>query len=104
MGIYDPANEHAEHSLARVSLVDLEGTVVLDTFVAQREKIGDWRTAVSGVRPGDVQNGTRVQTACDVSLTLIDSTDVCRSAEASGRSSQRPHPRWTCSAQRFEGM
>jgi hypothetical protein len=30
---------------------------VLDTFVAQRERVGDWRTWVSGVRAEDVKNG-----------------------------------------------
>lgn len=58
VGLYDPANNHAEHSLARVSIVNYHGAIVLDTFVAQRERVGDWRTWVSGVRPEDVKNGT----------------------------------------------
>lgn len=57
VGVYDPANNHSEHSLARVSIVNLYGVTVLDTFVAQRERIGDWRTWVSGVRPQDVKDG-----------------------------------------------
>jgi RNA exonuclease 4 len=57
VGLYDPANDHARHSLARVSIVNYHGAIVLDTFVAQRERIGDWRTWVSGVRPEDVQGG-----------------------------------------------
>ena len=57
VGLYDPANNHGEHSLARVSIVNYHGAVVLDTFVAQRERVGDWRTWVSGVRAEDVKNG-----------------------------------------------
>ena len=57
VGVYDPASNHSEHSLARVSIVNLYGVTVLDTFVAQRERIGDWRTWVSGVRPQDVKDG-----------------------------------------------
>lgn len=61
VGLYDPANNHSEHSLARVSIVNYHGAIVLDTFVAQREKIGDWRTWVSGVRPQDVKGGRPLQ-------------------------------------------
>ena len=57
VGVYDPESNHSEHSLARVSIVNLYGVTVLDTFVAQRERIGDWRTWVSGVRPQDVKDG-----------------------------------------------
>jgi RNA exonuclease 4 len=38
-------------SLARVCLVNESGAVVLDTHVAQREKVTDHRTRVSGIRP-----------------------------------------------------
>lgn len=38
-------------SLARVCLVNEAGAVVLDTHVAQREKVTDHRTRVSGIRP-----------------------------------------------------
>lgn len=38
-------------SLARVCLVNERGAVVLDTHVAQRERVTDHRTRVSGVRP-----------------------------------------------------
>lgn len=43
-----------ESSLARVSLVNFHGQIVLDTFVKQKEKVTDYRTAVSGVRPADL--------------------------------------------------
>ncbi|OLL23064.1 RNA exonuclease 4 [Neolecta irregularis DAH-3] len=37
--------------LARVSIVNYHGNVILDTFVKPREKVTDWRTWVSGVSP-----------------------------------------------------
>jgi len=46
-----------ESSLARVSVVNYYGCVLLDTFVRQRERVTDWRTAVSGVRESDMVNG-----------------------------------------------
>ncbi len=44
----------SESSLARVSIVNYHGHTVLDTFVRQRERVTDWRTWVSGVRPEDM--------------------------------------------------
>lgn len=38
-------------SLARVCIVNESGAVVLDTHVAQRERVTDHRTRVSGIRP-----------------------------------------------------
>ncbi|KAG7119038.1 RNA exonuclease 4 like protein [Verticillium longisporum] len=40
-----------ESVLARVSLVDFHGRQVYDSFVRPREKVTDWRTAVSGIAP-----------------------------------------------------
>jgi RNA exonuclease 4 len=44
----------SESALARVSLVNYHGHVLLDTFVQPREKVTDWRTWVSGVRESDI--------------------------------------------------
>ena len=41
-------------ALARVSVVDWEGTVLLDTFVRVPERVTDFRTKVSGVRAKDI--------------------------------------------------
>ena len=41
--------------LARVSVVNEDGNVVLDTFVAPTEPVTDYRTRVSGVRPQDLR-------------------------------------------------
>lgn len=46
-----------ESSLARVSIVDYDGAVMLDEFVEQRERVVDYRTQWSGIRPGDLANG-----------------------------------------------
>ncbi|KAK4202822.1 ribonuclease H-like domain-containing protein [Triangularia verruculosa] len=40
-----------DSSLARVSITDFHGTQVYDSYVLQREKVTDWRTAVSGIAP-----------------------------------------------------
>ncbi|KAG8739104.1 3'-5' exonuclease [Ceratobasidium sp. 414] len=49
-----------ESSLARASVVDYHGRVVLDEFVQQRERVTDYRTQYSGVRPEDMINGERL--------------------------------------------
>lgn len=46
-----------QHMLARVSLVNSHGNVICDKFVAPQEVVKDYRTAVSGIRPGDLKNG-----------------------------------------------
>merc|ERR1719435_1382 len=44
--------------LARVSIVNHFGHKIYDKFVAPREKVTDYRTAVSGVRPEDLQGAS----------------------------------------------
>ena len=43
--------------LARVSLVDRDGRCIYDRHVKPTETVTDYRTAVSGIRPSDIQNG-----------------------------------------------
>lgn len=55
--------------LARVCLVNSAGNVLLDTFVKPRERVTDFRTKVSGVRPADVKHAppfaeVQAQVAC----------------------------------------
>ncbi|EJD08249.1 ribonuclease H-like protein [Fomitiporia mediterranea MF3/22] len=52
--------EGSESSLARVSLVNYHGAIILDEFVRQRERVVDYRTHVSGVRAEDMINGTPI--------------------------------------------
>ena len=47
----------SESSLARVSLVNYNGAIILDEFVRQRERVTDYRTFVSGVRAKDMTRG-----------------------------------------------
>lgn len=46
--------EGKRSALARVSVVDWDGKVLLDTFVRVPERVTDFRTRVSGVRPRDI--------------------------------------------------
>lgn len=43
--------------LARVSIVNQFGEPVYDKFVKPKEKVVDYRTQISGVRPEDLKNG-----------------------------------------------
>ncbi len=47
----------AESALARVSLVNFHGVVLMDEFVRPRERVVDYRTQFSGIRPADMVNG-----------------------------------------------
>ncbi|KAG8891148.1 3'-5' exonuclease, partial [Tulasnella sp. 403] len=49
-----------QRSLARVSLVNLFGATVLDTFVRQNAPVVDYKTHVSGVRPRDLSNQSAI--------------------------------------------
>ncbi|XP_060885024.1 RNA exonuclease 4 [Labrus mixtus] len=48
--------------LARVSLVNHFGKCIYDKFVKPTEKVTDYRTAVSGIRPEDIRDGEDVRT------------------------------------------
>ena len=50
--------EGEESSLARVSLVNLYGAVIMDEFVRQKERVVDYRTQWSGIRESDMIHGT----------------------------------------------
>ena len=43
--------------LARVSIVNHFGNCIYDKYVKPREKVTDYRTAVSGIRPKDIEHG-----------------------------------------------
>lgn len=49
--------EGAESALARVSAVNFHGALLLDAFVRPRERVVDYRTQFSGIRPGDMVHG-----------------------------------------------
>lgn len=58
----------AESSLARVSLVNFYGAVVLDEFVRQKERVVDYRTQWSGIRESDMIHGEPSAPCCCLSL------------------------------------
>lgn len=43
--------------LARVSLVNQFGKCIYDKYVKPTERVTDYRTAVSGIRPQDIKSG-----------------------------------------------
>lgn len=60
-----------KHMVARVSIVNQMGEVLMDRYVRPRERVVDYRTEVSGIRPADIANGedfSRVQ--ADVAALL----------------------------------
>uniref|UniRef100_H3CK19 RNA exonuclease 4 n=1 Tax=Tetraodon nigroviridis TaxID=99883 RepID=H3CK19_TETNG len=48
--------------LARVSLVNQFGKCIYDKYVKPTERVTDFRTAVSGIRPQDIKSGEEVKT------------------------------------------
>ncbi|XP_066569120.1 RNA exonuclease 4 [Amia ocellicauda] len=47
--------------VARVSIVNQFGKCIYDKYVKPTEKVTDYRTAVSGIRPQDIKNGANVK-------------------------------------------
>ncbi|KAM9816963.1 RNA exonuclease 4 [Neosynchiropus ocellatus] len=54
--------EGQESILARVSLVNQFGKCLYDKYVKPTEKVTDYRTAVSGIRPQDIKDGEDMKT------------------------------------------
>ena len=61
-----------ESCLARVSIVNYHGYIVLDTFVRPRERVTDWRTWVSGVRPKDMNDARHFEDVQAEVAKLLD--------------------------------
>lgn len=57
-----------ESALARVSIVNYSGGVVLDEYVRPQEPITNYRTWVSGIRPEDMVNGSGIASLCWIEL------------------------------------
>ena len=99
----------AESALARVSLVNYYGFVILDAFVRSRERVVDYRTEFSGIRPSDMVHGTSSRpapsstSALHPTLRSFRSQVFRRSPERSRGSPEGPHPRRTRRPQRPEG-
>ncbi|CCH61652.1 hypothetical protein TBLA_0F01090 [Henningerozyma blattae CBS 6284] len=64
--------EGKESALARVSIVNYYGHIILDTFVKPQEKVTDWRTMVSGVRPSDMNTASTFQEAQQKTSAVLE--------------------------------
>lgn len=65
----------AESSLARVSIVNWHGAVLLDEYVQQRERVVDYRTQYSGIREEHMVGGALFS----LSLSRLFSRRLCSS-------------------------
>lgn len=54
--------EGKENALARVSIVNSKGQCIYDKYVKPAEKVVDYRTAVSGIRPVDLIDAVKYET------------------------------------------
>ncbi|XP_030372049.1 RNA exonuclease 4 [Scaptodrosophila lebanonensis] len=57
--------------LARVSLVNKTGEVLLDKYVKPRDEVTDYRTSVSGIRPQDIENGEEFNVVQEEVIKLL---------------------------------
>jgi RNA exonuclease 4 len=89
-----------ESALARVTIVNFVGDVIMDEFVLPQETVTDWRTAVSGVRKEDMANGPYCSLAKRLPLIKC-SQDLHRGTESRGRATKGSLSRWTCLEKRL---
>ncbi|CAO3597594.1 unnamed protein product [Absidia cylindrospora] len=66
--------EGKESALARASLVNYNGAVLLDIFVKPQEKVTDYRTFVSGITPELLKNGCTFKEAQQQIADIIKDT------------------------------
>ncbi|XP_014100162.1 uncharacterized protein [Bactrocera oleae] len=57
--------------LARVSIVNKQGEVLLDKFVKPWITVTDYRTSISGIRPKDIENGEDFHLVQDEVVALL---------------------------------
>ncbi|BFF96608.1 RNA exonuclease 4 [Drosophila madeirensis] len=60
-----------EDMLARVSIVNIAGHVLLDKHVKPRHPVTDYRTSVSGIRPHDIENAEDFATVQNEVVKMI---------------------------------
>lgn len=64
--------EGKESALARVSIVNFYGHILLDKFVRPREKVTDWRTWVSGVSPKHMVDAITFEEAQKLTSEILE--------------------------------
>ncbi len=70
MGMHD--NTHPPPPpLSRVALINAQSDVILDTFVHVDQRVADYRTKWSGVRPGDLNGAPPFSAVRDAVAKLI---------------------------------
>ncbi|XP_076028688.1 RNA exonuclease 4-like [Oratosquilla oratoria] len=57
--------------LARISIVNHFGNVIYDKYVKPSEKVTDYRTNISGIRPSDLENGELFSTVQEEVAALL---------------------------------
>ncbi|CCK72455.1 putative 3'-5' exonuclease KNAG_0K00900 [Huiozyma naganishii CBS 8797] len=60
-----------DHALARISMTNYFGHVVLDKFVRPREKVTDWRTEISGITPSSLKEAITFKEAQKMCADLL---------------------------------
>ncbi|XP_067106950.1 RNA exonuclease 4 [Osmerus mordax] len=58
--------------VARVSLVNKHGKCIYDKYVKPTERVTDYRTEFSGIRPNDIKNGENVKTVQREVAEILD--------------------------------
>lgn len=53
-----------ESALAKVSIVDYDGKVLLDKLVKPMEMVVDYRTNITGIHSGDLDSGRKYLVFC----------------------------------------
>jgi RNA exonuclease 4 len=62
----------SESTVARVSIVNYHGHVLLDTFVQPKESVTDFRTWISGVREEDLRGAPDFEEVQSNVNTIVD--------------------------------
>ncbi|CAO3608185.1 unnamed protein product [Cunninghamella echinulata] len=83
-----------ESALARASLVNYHGAVLLDVFVKPQEKVTDYRTAVSGITPALLKNACTFKEAQEkVAYIIKDRVLIGHAVENDLQALMLDHPK-----------
>ena len=71
-----PADAASVHINLAFVQINEDGNVLLDTHVRPKERVTDFRTAVSGITPGDVREAPPLETAMARAHALLQGRTV----------------------------